>query len=162
MIWAGNLVKFVLGVILAIAILTGSGVAVALYFMYRGTTHPPKPVFANEKGMVKAEQSPSPKIAKSTSSSTLPSTPEPTASETPSAKPLEPGAYRARVTWQQGLILRTEPSLNAERTGGIDYNQQVVVLEDSADKNWQRIRLEDSEQQGWVKAGNLERVEAEQ
>ena len=150
-----SLVKLLLGVILAIAILMGGGVATALYFMLRGTTPPPKPIFANDKSSVKAQRSPNSKTAKRTP---LPAKqPSATPKSTASSKPLEPGTYKARITWPQGLSLRSEPNLNAERTGSAAYNQLIVVLGESADKNWQRVRLEDGEQEGWIKAGNIQK-----
>lgn len=151
-----SLVKLLLGVILAIAILMGGGVVTALYFMFKVTTPPPKPMFANDKQSVKAQRSPNSKTAKRT----LVSAKQPSAipnSTAPSSKPLEPGAYKARVTWSQGLSLRSEPDLDAERTGSAAYNQLIVVLGESADKNWQRVRLEDGEQEGWIKAGNIQK-----
>jgi hypothetical protein len=93
-----------------------------------------------------------PKLVSAAQSST-----QSTPSQTPSPSPLEPGAYKARVIWQQGLSLRAEPSYDAERIGGLDYNQQIVVLEESADKSWQKVRLADGEQEGWIKSGNTER-----
>ena len=56
------------------------------------------------------------------------------------------------------MSLRAEPSLEAERTGSLDYNQEVVVLQQSKDEKWQKVRLEDGETEGWVKAGNTERL----
>lgn len=162
MTWVSNLAKFALGVVLAIAILIGGSAVLALYFMHKVTTNPPKPVFANDQEMLKAQPPASLKTPKPSPSPITQKTAEPTPSETPSPKPLEAGAYRARVTWQQGLIMRTEPDLDAERISGLDYNQQIVVLEESADKTWQRVRLENGEQQGWVKAGNTQPVEADQ
>lgn len=148
-----NLVKLLLGVILAIAILTGAGVATALYFMFKVTTPPPKPIFANDKPSL--THSPDSKTAKRTPSpAKRPTTPN---STTSSSKPLEPGTYKARVTWSQGLSLRSEPNLDAERTGSATYNQLVVVLGESPDKNWQRVRLENGEQEGWIKAGNIQK-----
>ncbi len=55
-------------------------------------------------------------------------------------------------------MLRGAPGIDGEPIGGVDYNEQVVVIEDSADKQWQRIRIEGSDREGWVKAGNLSRV----
>ena len=130
--------KFILGVSLAIAILAGSSVAVALYFMYTVMNHPPKPTFANENVAKKLKADP--------------------AEDTKSIE-LEPGTYRARVTWEQGLSLRTEPGASANRIGGLDYNQQIVVLEESPDKNWQRVRLADGDREGWIKAGNIEKIQ---
>lgn len=142
-----SLVKLLLGIILAIAILMGGGVATALYFMFKVTTPPPKPIFANDKP-IKAQDSLNSKITKRT--------PLPAAQS--KSKPLELGAYQARVTWSQGLTLRSEPKGDAERVGSAAYNQQIVVLGESADQTWQRVRLEDSSQEGWIKSGNVQRV----
>lgn len=153
--------KFVLGVSLAIAILVGSSAAVALYFMYRVTTHPPKPTFANEITQ-KSKAAPALKKQvqpeKSNPNSTE-STVKEAESETKSTEPLESGTYKAMVTWEQGLSLRAEPGAAAERIGGLDYNQQIVVLEESPDKNWQRVRLVDDDREGWIKAGNIEKIQ---
>ena len=152
--------KFVLGVGLAIAITLGGGVLVGLYFMYRFTTHPPKPVFPNEKVTAKVKNSPQATTTASQTGATSPKPSEtPNPSETTSAKPLTPGTYTARVSWTQGLSLRGEPNTEAERVGGLEYNQQVIVLEESADKNWQKVRLADGELEGWIKAGNIERIQ---
>lgn len=153
MIWSG-LTKFLIGFTLAITLLIGGGVATAMYFMYRVTIPPPKPVFANDKPRVRTQRPPDSVTAKPSAT--------PTPSEAPSPKLLEPGAYKARVTWSEGLSMRSEPNMDAERVGSVLYNQQIVVLEESTDKNWQRVRLEDGEQKGWIKAGNTERAEEEQ
>jgi len=158
MIWS-SLAKLLLGFILAIALLMAGGVATALYLMSKVSTYPPKPVFANDKPAVKAQRSPSSTTAKPTKVSATKLSPKPSPSEAPASKPLQPGAYQARVTWSQGLSIRAEPNLDAERVGSLDYNQQIVVLAESADKMWQRVRLADSEQEGWIKAGNTERVD---
>lgn len=147
-----SLVKLLLGVVLAIAILAGGGVATALYFMFKISTPPPKPMFANDKPT--KVQSPA-KTAKSTLSATATTK---SSSDKSSSQPLEAGAYKARVTWAEGLSLRSEPNLDAEPVGSTAYNQTIVVLGESADKNWQRVRLENGEQEGWIKAGNTEKV----
>ena len=149
MIWS-NLAKLLIGFILAIAVLLGGGVALAVYFMYKVSTPPPRPVFANETTKVKVQRSPTKTAA-----------PKPSEAA-PTSKPLEPGAYHAKVTWPQGLVMRSEPNSDAEHIGSAGYEQQVVVLQESADKNWQRVRFENGEQEGWVKAGNTERVKETQ
>lgn len=167
--------KFLLGFLIAIALLVGSGVAVALYFVTKLTAPPPKPIFANDKPIAKPKPSPvasqpstAPVVAASPASNATEtvSTPQPEASptptETPSPKPLEPGAYRGKVTWPNGLIVRDTPGTESQRIGGIGYNQQIVVLAESDDKRWIKIRVEENNQEGWVKAGNVERVESEQ
>lgn len=154
--WSG-LAKVLLGVILAIAILLGGGVATALYFMLKGSSAPPKPIFANDKPSVKSQRSLTSNTAKRASQPTTPNS-----TNTPSPKSVTSGTYKARVTWSDGLSLRSEPDLDGERVGGAAYNEQVVVLGESTDKSWQRIRLENGEQEGWIKAGNTQRIEDEQ
>ncbi|MEA5503270.1 SH3 domain-containing protein [Halotia wernerae UHCC 0503] len=145
-----GLLKFILGVSLAIAVLIGSGVAVALYFMNRTAIPPAKPVFSNDSP---ALQTKSPKATNRKTAST------PSTSPTESPEALPPGAYRGRVTWSEGLSVRAEPNQDAERIGGATFNQKVIILEESQDKDWQKIRLEGGKQEGWVKAGNIERAE---
>ena len=156
------LAKLVLGVSLAIVILMCGGVAAALYFMNKNSTPPPKPIFANDKPTLVAHSSVAKKKAKSKSTSTAKPSEKPSPSESPSAQPLEPGAYRARVTWSDGLSLRSKPDSDSEAVGSLDYNQEIVVLAESDDKNWQRVRLEDSGKEGWVKAGNTEQIKKPQ
>lgn len=156
--------KFVLGVSLALAILAGGSAAVALYFMYRVTTHPPKPTFANElnqkpKAVPAPKQQAQPEISNPDNTNNAESTTEKANSDTNSTEPLAPGTYRARVSWEKGLSLRAEPGAGAERIGELEYNQQIVVLEASPDKNWQRVRLSDSDREGWIKAGNIEKIQ---
>lgn len=139
--------KFVIGVSVAIALMIGGSVLVGLYFMYKVTTYPPKPVFSNEKVNQAATKVKNPPQV----------TTAPKQSETNSAK-LAPGTYKARVNWSQGLSLRAEPNTDAQRIGGLDNNQQIVVVEESADKNWQKVRLADGAE-GWIRAGNIERQE---
>jgi hypothetical protein len=167
-----QILKYTLGILLAIAILIGGGIATALYFMNRVSITPPKPIFANDKPIAKVQvqQSPNPASNTTPNSSTEASLEESTSStsntteiskkeESPVALP--PGAYAARVTWQQGLTLRKEPTPEAESIGGVAYNQKVIILEENSDKTWQKIRLENSEQEGWVKAGNTLKIDAE-
>ncbi|MDZ7961638.1 MAG: SH3 domain-containing protein [Aulosira sp. DedQUE10] len=162
-----NLLKFILGFLLAIAILIGTGVATALYFMNRTAIPPTKPVFSNDNPLQRTQNPKAgEKVAAKTGSkpSATPSpTSTPTSTATPkteeSPKPLPPGAYQGKVTWAQGLSLRAEPKQDAERVGGIGFNQKVVILEESDDKLWQKIRQEDTNQEGWVKAGNTQKLE---
>ncbi len=159
-----NILKIILGVFLAIAILVGGSAALAIYFMNRTSITPPKPVFSNDKAAVKAQAAKTPTPGATTANSQTKTAPKPKPTPTKSAseeqeKPLPPGAYPATVTWPQGLILRAEPEVNAERLGGIGFKAKVVVLELSNDKVWQKIRIEDSGKEAWVKAGNTKKVE---
>jgi hypothetical protein len=60
------------------------------------------------------------------------------------------------VTQPIGLIIRQEPSVNAAQLGGVEYNREVIVLEDGPDGAWQKIRSGAVE--GWVKGGNTQRI----
>ncbi|MGJ5633485.1 SH3 domain-containing protein [Nostoc sp. CALU 1950] len=151
-----GLTKFILGFFLAIAVLIGGGAAIALYFMNRTGIPPAKPVYSNDSPSVKAQ---APKATQAQLSPSSTSTPTESPKATPTAKPLPSGAYRGRVTWADGLSLRSQPNQEAERIGGVAFNQKIIVLEESGDKGWQKIRLEGSEQEGWVKAGNTEKVD---
>ncbi|QMS87721.1 SH3 domain-containing protein [Nostoc edaphicum CCNP1411] len=151
-----GLTKFILGFFLAIAVLIGGGAAIALYFMNRTGIPPAKPVYSNDSPSVKAQ---APKATQAQLSPSSTSTPTESPKATPTAKPLPSGAYRGRVTWADGLSLRSQPNQEAERIGGVTFNQKIIVLEESGDKGWQKIRLEGSEQEGWVKAGNTEKVD---
>jgi hypothetical protein len=158
-----NILKFVLGFLLAIAILAAGSFVAALYVMNRTSIPPAKPTFANDKPVAK-EPEETPKAAvkpvktarqlKSQSENSV----QATATPSVSPKPLPAGAYQARITWNQGLVLRAEPQSDAERVGGVGFNQKVIVLEHSEDKTWQKIRVEGTSKEGWVKSGNIKQV----
>ncbi|MCC5635755.1 SH3 domain-containing protein [Nostoc sp. CHAB 5844] len=152
-----GLLKLILGFVLAIAVLLGTGLTVALYFVNRTAIPPTKPIFANDNPSLKNQAA---KEANDKSAPTSTTEPEPETSPTPtkSVEELPPGAYQGRVTWSQGLSLRAEPSQEAQKVGGVTFNQKIIVLQENPDKTWVKIRLEGSEQEGWVKVGNIERV----
>jgi hypothetical protein len=160
-----NILKFILGFTLAIAVLIGGGLTVALYFINRTGIAPAKPIFANDyppektykPKLVKAETSSIPKLKLVTQLTPTP-TPTPSTTPTPSAEKLPAGAYRARVIWPEGLRLRAEPTEDAERVGGVSGNQKIIVLQETSDKAWQKIRVEGSNQEGWVKSANTEKL----
>lgn len=158
-----TILQFVLGFILGIALLSGVAVGAAYFYLSSISEYPPKPTFPEEESSPTAETEPEP-----TSPPVETETEETVTAETeteaePESEPklpeeLPPGAYRARVTWSEGLSLRAEPSTNAERIGGLDFNDEIIILGESEDKQWQRVRVEQSDREGWVKAGNVERV----
>jgi cytoskeletal protein RodZ len=155
--------KLILGFVLAIAVLLGSGLTIALYFVNRTAVPPEKPMFANDNPKPKTDKpKTTPAKATSTSKPTPSSSPSPspTPTPTPTESPeLPPGAYKATVTWPQGLSIRDKPTLDAQSIGGVAANQKVIILEESSDKNWQKIRIEGTNQEGWVKAGNTKKAE---
>jgi len=178
-----SVLSFVVGVLLASALLVLSGAIVARYFITKLTATPPKPTFNKTVVMAPpkpklatpepAKQSSTPKASPSTKavsvaktgtvnetitpkpSSSPSSSPSPSASPSPSPT----DGYRGRVVQPIGLILRNDPNSGSAQVGGIDYNQQVTVLEKSPDGVWVRVRLEGSQTEGWVKAGNVEKVQ---
>lgn len=148
--------KLILGFVLAIAVLLGSGLTIALYFVNRTAIPPEKPMFANDSPKPKANK---PKVTPVKATTTPKPSPSPTPTPTESPDTLPPGAYQAIVTWPQGLSMRDKPASDAQSIGGVGGNQKVIILEESADKNWQKIRIAGTDQEGWVKAGNTKQVE---
>lgn len=149
MSWSG-LSKLLLGILIAAAILFGAGVALTRYLLERLATPPPRPVFANDPSPAPPENP----VAEA-ESSPVPVVPEPAPEASPVPEPTD--GYAARVIQPIGLILRDQPSREAGRIGGIEFNQQLTVLEDSPDGEWQRVRLANGAE-GWVRAGNTERL----
>lgn len=150
--------QFILGFLIGVVLLA-AGVAGATYvFLSSMAFRPPKPVFSEEAEQQKAEN----RTAKTNQPSAQPTEasqaePEPEPEPEPEEE-LPSGAYRATVTWSEGLSIRAEPELDAERIGGVEYNREVIVLKESGDRNWQQIRIPDSELEGWVKSGNIEKI----
>ena len=149
-----GIAKFVIGFIVGILLLAGSSVAAAYYFFTKLAAPPPKPIFAEEQ----PKASPVAKKTSALSTSNQPSKqPTPSASPSPTEK-LPPGAYKARVTWEEGLSLRDGPGAESNRIGGVPFNQEVIVLKESNDQRWQQVRLAEGTQEGWIKSGNIQRV----
>ena len=164
--------QFILGFILGISLIAGiSGTLVFAYYK-KMSVQPKKPVFSEapvsksvakkpvpsatiepiESNVAESELEPEPKLE-------LETEPEPEVVPEPEPKlePLPPNAYRAEVTWPEGLSLRAQPTIDAERIGGIQFEDTIVILETSADGAWQQVRLQNG-QEGWVSGGNTERV----
>ena len=173
--------QFILGFALGIGLIAGiSGIALFAYYK-KMSVLPQKPVFS-ESTVSPESNADTNTIESSTEiepleSNTIPDneevevevevkekekapqevSEEPKQESKPEPK-LPPNAYRAIVTWPQGLSLRAEPNINAGRVGGIEAKANIIILEDSADGKWQRVRLPWSGQEGWVKAGNIKRT----
>ncbi len=164
-----GLSKLILGVTIALALLSMAGVATARYFMARLAVLPPKPLYGQElpaepapepavpvadpaappaAAPVPAAESPAPAAAAET-----PTPPEPAAAELP------PGSYPAVVTQPIGLIIRSGPGTEHGQVGGVDYNAELIVLEEPADQGWIKVRVASTGAEGWVKAGNTRRQE---
>ncbi len=116
-----GLLKFVLGFFLAIAVLLGSGMTIAIYFINRTAITPEKPMFANDN------PDPKPNLPKVTPKKVVKVKPKPTATpklpgESPTALP--PGSYTAVVIWSQGLTVRDKPAFEGQAIGGVSGNQK--------------------------------------
>ncbi|HEY9619196.1 MAG TPA: SH3 domain-containing protein [Crinalium sp.] len=156
------------GFTLAIALLFFAGVNATRYLITRLTAPPPKPIFPNDTPTPVANSPTpglSPRSANSsattqagTSASTTSASPSPSPSVSPSPSPSDQEGYEARVTEPIGLVIRSDPSQDADRVGGVEYEQELTVLETSSDGEWLRVRLSGSDTEGWVKAGNVEKV----
>ncbi|MHC5832697.1 MAG: SH3 domain-containing protein, partial [Nostoc sp.] len=89
---------------------------------------PAKPVFSNDTPSVKGQapkatetRTGKPTLTPGTNTKSSPrATSTPTPSESP--KPLPSGAYRGRVSWREGLSLRSQPNQGAEKIGGVGFN----------------------------------------
>jgi cytoskeletal protein RodZ len=169
-----GLLQFILGFFLGITILVGLTSALGYLMFSRLAATPNKPVFseenkskvkattpdkkASDKSAAKPEVSPSPKAATESPSPEV--SPSPSPSPSPEAKEdLPKGAYKAKVTWSGGLSLRSNPSKESERVSGVDYDQELIILETSADGVWAKVRSVDGGQEGWVKVGNFKKTE---
>ncbi|HEY9811597.1 MAG TPA: SH3 domain-containing protein [Halomicronema sp.] len=143
-----GILQFILGIALAFALIGAGGVAAALYLAAKHSAQPERPFFDEEK------------IATTTNTKNSKTPPKQgtTAKQTSTAKPQDSGLYKARVTWPEGLSLRERPGFESKSIGGIEYNGRLIILEETADKEWQRVRIENTEREGWIKSGNVEKL----
>lgn len=139
--------KLILGMALALVLLSLTGVATARYFMAKLSVLPPKPVFENDIAL-QAEAEAPPAVAQPASEA-----PAPPAEEVP------PGSYAAVVVQPIGLVLRSGPGAEHPQLGGVDHQDEVLVLETDGSGNWMRVRVGETGQEGWVKAGNTQNLD---
>lgn len=195
-----GLIKFVTGILLALALLFVGGAAAARYLITRLTTLPPKPIFVEEQTVQETESSPVDDMAAAgplvidedavvfddlepesfqDSTTDVAATDEAAEAETPEPAVTEPGVMasegtepdsaepesqeaetpepeqaNARVTQPIGMVLRQGPSQDTTRIGGLYYNDEIIVIGESADGQWQQVRLPGSGVEGWIKSGN--------
>lgn len=154
-----GLSKLILGVAIALILLSMAGVATARYFMGRLSVLPPKPLYGDEMSTSAPEAAP--EAAPDTAAApVVEPPPAPAVEPPPPTEPaLEPGAYEAVVIQPIGLVMREGPGVEFPQVGGVDVNEAVVVLEEPADKDWVKVRVASNGQEGWVKAGNTRQVE---
>ncbi|MEL6927845.1 MAG: SH3 domain-containing protein [Cyanobacteria bacterium J06600_6] len=154
--------QFILGFILGISLIGGVTVTLVFAYYQKMSILPKKPVFP-EAEISSAETDPDPveteiEPLESNTNSEPEFESRPAVIDPPPEAELPANAYRATVTWPQGLSLRAEPALDAERIGGIETKATIFILENSADGKWQRVQLPWNGQTGWVKAGNTKKL----
>ena len=145
--WVG-LTKFVLGVAIALFVISLAGVATARYFLTQLATAPERPVYDND-----APDPPAPAEAEAAAASVpTPAQPEPQASAPESGAQI---LYQVVVTYGEGLLVRSGPGAEYGTIGGIDYDDTIDVLEESG--RWLKVRAGGVE--GWVRGqGNTQRL----
>jgi hypothetical protein len=131
------------------------------FFITQMSTHPPKPIFAEERGGVK----PIATKAKTKAKTPVAATPSPAPAAKDPLNPnapdkLPPGSYDAKVVWKDGLSLKKDPELGAVKVGGVAFNAKVAIIKTSDDKQWVLIQSETDNLQGWVRAGNIDKAAA--
>ncbi len=151
-----SLFQFIIGFFLGI-ILFGAGIAGGAYFFLTNVAgNTSKPVFSEEKPSKEKETKPSAAVTKEETK------PAPVETKKPEPeKPVETlpkGAYKATVTWSTGLSLRSNPSKDSERVGGVGYNSELIILSTSNDNQWQKVRIPNSGEEGWIKSGNVKKI----
>lgn len=135
--------QFILGFFVGILLLVSGTTALAYVVFYRLNTLPPKPTFVEEKEekaveasnlesnvqqkAKKSEEKSQEKIAAQQTQSS----PEIEEEKEEKEKDLPSGAYKASVIWPNGLSLRAEPGEDAQRIGGLDYKDEVIILKTS-------------------------------
>lgn len=169
-------VQFILGFLLGITLIAGLSASAIFLYYRKMSTLPEKPIFSESPSTQELELNTTDsstiikessetaiaqdeaKLSEESNAATLEETEQEEDTEVASETELPPNAYRAAVTWPQGLSLRAQPNDDANRVGGIYVDDQIIILENSADGKWQRIRVPGSNQEGWVKAGNTKRI----
>ncbi|MGA7932257.1 MAG: SH3 domain-containing protein [Kovacikia sp.] len=155
MSWS-SLVKVLSGFFLAIVLIAGGSYFAVQRVIAQFTAPPTKPIFPNDKPSPNAQPA---KATRPESATIKPSAqPSPVPSAKPSPKKSEADGYRARIVISEGLNLREGPDRNSNRVGGVEYNDEVTVLEASPDQEWQKVRVEGSDLEGWIKAGYTEKL----
>lgn len=170
-----GLSKLILGMAIALSLLSMAGVATARYFMARLAVLPSKPLYGDEipappppdpvaltpdeapaAPPAEADPGADPVVSPVVDPATEPVAEAPIA-EAPVAEELPPGSYRAVVSQPIGLILRSGPGTEHGQVSGIAYNAEVVVLEEPAGQGWIRVQVASTGAEGWVRVGNTRR-----
>ncbi len=152
-----GLSKFILGVILAMLIMSLAGAAMVRYFMASSAEPPDRPIYDNDlpedRAAAVSPQEPAQEPAQSSPQASE-SSAEPETPAEPESEAAPAGSYTAYVTQPVGLVLRDGPGTEYTNIGGVGYEAILTVLEEES--GWLKVQLS-SGQEGWVKDGNTAR-----
>ena len=142
-----GLSKFVLGIILAMLIMSLAGLSMARYFMTRMVEQPARPSYEND---LPEGQKPTDKPSKSPTSTEGQDAVAPAPKPAPEPQPTaaDPNSYQAYAT--TNLNMRSGPGTSYDTIGGVSVDEAVTVLEE--DSNWLKVRLSDGSE-GWITSG---------
>ncbi|KPQ37302.1 MAG: Bacterial SH3 domain [Phormidesmis priestleyi Ana] len=145
-----GLSKFVLGIILAMLIMSLAGLSMVRYFMTRMVEPPDRPSYEND---LPEDQRP---VAQSPTTAAA-GTPETANAGSAAAPELEPqrdenpeGSYSASAT--TNLNLRSGPGTSYDSIGGVGIDESVTVI--GEDSGWLNVLLSDGNE-GWVSANYI-------
>jgi uncharacterized protein YgiM (DUF1202 family) len=68
-------------------------------------------------------------------------------------------SYPALVVYQGDLVLRDKPESSGKVLDKLRFDETVVVIGESDNKQWQQVRFESKGIEGWVQAGNVKRAQ---
>jgi len=158
-----GLIQFILGFLIGLLILSGMSAATAYLVMKNLTKQPPEPEYKQSQNPGEtSEPQPEPASDKQQGEQSEQKSSSESSQQKSNRNTIEERfgeqAYKARVTWDTGLTLRAEPSINSSRVGGVQYNDRVIILGNSSDGDWQKVYVSQTEQKAWVRAGNVERI----
>jgi hypothetical protein len=159
-----RVIQFILGFSIGLTLFVGGVAGIGYYFLKDMLQSPSKPTFAEEK----PKKTPKATIQTTTTQKDSKTASTPVTKATPSTpteeaeEKLPQGAYKAMVTWTDGLSVRSEPSIESDRVGGVAYNKELIVLKTSEDGKWQKVRTVGGDVEGWIKAGNTKKSTSEE
>jgi hypothetical protein len=160
-----RVIQFILGFSIGMTLFVGGVAGIGYYFLKDMLQSPSKPTFAEEKPKetpkTTSQKTTTNKNSQTASTPATKATPTPTPTEKAEEK-LPQGAYKATVTWTDGLSVRSEPSIESDRVGGVAYNKEIIVLQTSEDGKWQKVRTVGGDVEGWIKAGNTKKTANEE
>ncbi len=142
-----GLSKFVLGLILAMLIMSLAGLSMARYFMTRMVEQPERPTYENDlpEDQRPAAKAPASSDANQSENSEPAAQAEPTTRPEAESKTDSAEGYKAYATTD--LNVRSGPGTSYDSIGGVSIEENVTVLEE--DGEWLKVQLGNGTE-GWV------------